>query len=129
MDTILSERSRQAQMVGHFIRGDIAAIDALLDAGLDINAMVGVNTPLMHAAACGHTALVQHLLERGAEVNLSTRLSRRTAFYYALTGRHFACARLLADAGADINTPDGCGMTPLIHAAAAGNLRGVRFLL
>ena len=48
----------------------ILIVDALLDAGADINASTGDQlAPLRHAAIHGYRDLVRHLLSRGADPN------------------------------------------------------------
>jgi len=53
--------------------GDVRAVDALLDAGADINAPIsGGRTLLMVAADSGDKAMVMSLIDRGADLSLGT---------------------------------------------------------
>ena len=53
--------------------GDVKAVDALLDAGADINALIsGGRTLLMIAADSGDKAMVMSLIDRGADVSLGS---------------------------------------------------------
>ena len=54
-------------------KGDVAALDALLAAGADVNESDGFGTPLYFAARRGHLAAAKLLIERGADVNASAK--------------------------------------------------------
>ena len=112
---------------------DMETIRLLVDAGLDVNApdMTG-QTPLMNAASNQNLTAVKLLLAKGANVNAVTRPpGARTVIGTPGLGKFtalgLACAfaptdaevvKTLLAAGADVNAPDGRGMTPLMLATA-----------
>ena len=56
-------------LVAAAFNGELECVQALLDAGADINhATTNLNTPLIKAAAFGHVACVRFLLGSGADV-------------------------------------------------------------
>ncbi len=55
-------------------KGDVTAIAAALDAGVGVNESDGTATPLYYAVRRGHLAAAKLLIERGADVNGSTRM-------------------------------------------------------
>jgi len=119
---------------------DIEALDALLDAGADIEAggaVIGGGTPIGDAVAFGQWAAARRLLERGARVNLwqaaalgladrvREQLARipppgreelDNALWCAAHGGECATAALLLEHGAD---PGWVGHDGLTAAAAA----------
>ena len=123
---------------------DVDAIDALLDAGAQVDAPGGSvgdgsGTPLFDATVFGQWAAARRLLDRGAAtgaweeaaLGLADRLSVRLAepaepgevtawFWAACHGGQPATARLLLDAGADRDwESDWDGLTPLDAAVRA----------
>ncbi len=54
-------------------KGDVAALEAVLAAGADVNESDGFGTPLYYAARRGHLAAAKLLIERGADVNASAK--------------------------------------------------------
>ncbi len=115
---------------------DIAAIDALLDNGADINApgaVIAGGTPMADATAFGQWNAARRLLERGADTNLfeaatlglvadvqrhldvshPTAADITSSFWGACHGGHIATAAVLLDHGADINWVGYDGLTPL----------------
>ena len=59
-------------------------------------------TPLMGAAAGGHTDCIAFLLARGADIG-AIDAQGRAPLHYAVTNNRLEAARLLLDSGADIN--------------------------
>ena|SRR5215471_19332590 len=60
----------QDKLVNTVWRGDIRAVEAVLDSGADVNAAGSKgSTPLMQATEMGNLAVARLLLERGADVN------------------------------------------------------------
>jgi ankyrin repeat protein len=116
---------------------DVAALDALLDAGADIEApgaVLGGGTPLADACGFGNWAAARRLVERGAHTRLSDAaalglLDRVKAvfteepgpdpqvitqsFWSACHGGQLSTAEYLLDRGADINWIGWDDKTPL----------------
>lgn len=106
--------------------GDVATMRALLSAGASVNGgPFNDSRPLVHAAAAGHHAAAELLLKWGADPNLCAtgdeRASPLTATVAAGTEEKERIVRLLITAGADVNQPDGQGVTPLRAAREAGD--------
>ncbi len=132
---------------------DIPAASLLLDYGasVDTTGEAG-STPLMMAAGYGYTALVQHLLEHGANVTRQDG-DGNDALDHAALGARFthgltaaangeepmlrnkqevdsaSTCRLLLQHGASVNHTDASGSTPLIIAARVSEPENVRLLL
>jgi ankyrin repeat protein len=116
---------------------DVAVIDALLDAGADIEApgaVIGGGTPLADAVAFGQWQAARRLLERGARptlwqaaaLGLIDRVAEHftgdtpppkgdidNAFWCACHGGQRATAEYLLDRSADLNWVGHDGLTPL----------------
>lgn len=125
--------------------GDVEALDALLDAGADIEApgaVLGGGSPLADARGFANWPVAHRLVERGARttivddaaLGLADRLQRRfgdgdtptreeldRAFWGACHGGQLGCAEYLIDRGADLNwIPGWEAATPLDAAARSG---------
>ena len=85
-------------------------------------------TALMVAARAGTVALVERLLERGADVQAERR-GGATALHYAAQGARPAVIRRLVQAGAPLDAAAANGWTALTVAAATGEAAAVRALL
>lgn len=92
-------------------------------------------TPLMNAAAFGNLQRAQKLISEGVDVNerngigetpILIGLSRKVRF---LEGDNFKVISLLVDRGADLTLTDPAGRTPLMMAAANGDLFVVKLLI
>ena len=80
---------------------DVARLDALLDAGADINAIdEHGQTGLMIAARDGKTAAVRWLIEHGANLNHTAKYHLSALMLAVINGRD-AIVGILVDAGAD----------------------------
>ncbi len=134
--------------------GDPVAVRALLAHGADVDASEPSSgqTALMWAAANRHPAVTRVLLEHDAAVGARTRTVRQlrgvglrsttspagatffdaggfTALLFAARHGDIESARLLLDAGADVNEPAADGNGPLVLAAVSGQGRLAEFLL
>ena len=83
-------------------RGDLATVQALLDAGVPVNTRDKYGRTALHFAANGgQTQVVQWLLDRGANLESRT-VSFESPLMYAGLGCRAGTAKLLLDRGADV---------------------------
>ena len=122
--------ARELAMQEASLNGDAATVRTLIGEGINVNAVDRENrTALMYASFNGHTEIVEMLLESGAELSLRDAAGR-TALLYASTGPFPETVKLLLEHNADPNTVDAVeAFTPLMHAAAEGQLEVVKVLL
>jgi ankyrin repeat protein len=86
--------------------------------------------PLGLAAFFGRPEAVELLLARGGEVNTHARHPFHVAaLHAALAGPQPSIARLLIDAGADVNARQQAGIAPLHETAQNGDLELTQLLL
>lgn len=104
---------------------DAKAIRALLKEGAPADTPIDYGeesmTPLMKAAWEGDSAIVEILLEAGADVNARTSKSNETALMNAVTREHGSLIPILLKAGADIKPKSVYGFDAFTSAVAAGN--------
>jgi outer membrane protein assembly factor BamB len=87
-------------------KGDLEALQAILDRGVDINAAstYGV-TALAIACDHGHEVIVEKLLQRGAEINTKDRFYRFSPLGWAAMRQHNSIVkRLIAGGASDVES-------------------------
>jgi ankyrin repeat protein len=109
---------------------DAAAVGALLQKGVDVNAADGDGSTALHwAAASGNLEMTQALLKAGAQVTAETRIGAITPLLMAARGGHAAVIEALLAAGASANEANANGTTALMMAAGSGSPDAVTLLL
>jgi Ankyrin repeats (3 copies) len=82
-------------------KGDVAAVKAVLDQGVEVDAKFRYDrTALSFAADRGNVEIVKMLLERGADVNAKDTFYNATAMTWGLMRGNVEIVRLLLDKGA-----------------------------
>jgi ankyrin len=110
-------------------RGDLAAVRALIDQRVDVDARgVDGTTALHRAVLADHLDVVELLLAAKASATAADRYGVTPLSLAAVNGNAAMIARLL-DAGADPNAVDPAGETALMTAARTGVAPAMRVLL
>jgi outer membrane protein assembly factor BamB len=94
------------------VRGDLPHVRQCISAGVDLNAKTeyGV-TALSVACDHGHEAVVQALLEAGADPNTQDRFYRISPLGWAISRKHVGVVKLLIEAGVkDVDSALGSAM-------------------
>ena len=127
---VFSPAEEQEKLRQYSLDGDISKVEEALEAGADVNSPDAEgHTALMFAAFNGHSEIVLTLLDHSAGVDRRD-LMGRTALLYAATGPFPETVKILLDKGAKPNVVDSDEhFSPLMHAAAEGNLNVVKILI
>jgi len=105
-------------------KGDVAAVKAFLDKGVDVNAKTNYGaTALSYACDKGHVEVVKLLLERGADANAKDTFYGEVPLGWALAKGHAEIVKLLLDRGAQGKE------RALIEGAESGNVETVKAAL
>ena len=90
----------------------------------NINARINAEqmTPLMLAVKEGLNAIVDDLLQAGANPNLKD-VQGNNALFYALTGQNMACIKALVNADIDVENRNRFGFTALHYAICNDDIR------
>ena len=99
--------------------GKLAAINHVTPEG---------QAPLHIAAGNGAVALMQALVHRGANVNI-TNNNKQTPLHWAAWNNQTQAAKLLLDTGADVNLADAVGNTALMLTAQNNSINTAKILL
>ena len=110
--------------------GALATVKMFVEAGADVRATGAEGaTCLMFAAYCGHTDIVRYLVGL-PEVDLNHQsIKNRTALRAAVKEKHADVVQVLIDAGADTETEDYKGCSPLLLAIISGELTTMKMLV
>lgn len=112
------------------MKGDAAAVRALLAGGADVNAARGDGMTALHwAAETGNAEIAEILVSAGAILEVTTRLGGYTPLHVAGRKGAVGVIGVLLDAGANPRTVAATGSTPLHLVAGAGSAAGARHLL
>jgi ankyrin repeat protein len=103
--------------------GNADAVRLLAEHGADVGAQAASGrTPLTEAALKGHVAVIEQLLDQGADIDRSDATTNRWAALAAAASEgHLPVVELLIARDADVNQTDGTGSAALHWAAASGN--------
>lgn len=93
--------------------GNLEHLERLLAAGADIDECGVEDPPLLTAASCGRTAMVQRLISAGAQLEARGQFGN-TALGEAVSNGQFDCARVLLENGAHL---DACADSSIVAAA------------
>jgi ankyrin repeat protein len=120
----------QSPVADAAMRGDRAAVRALLKEGADVNAPQGDGMTALHwAARQGDAETAKMLIHAGANVRATTRLGGYTPVLLASQAGDAATIETIIAAGGDAKSATGAGATTLMLAAASGNTAAVKTLL
>jgi ankyrin repeat protein len=110
--------------------GHADAIEYLIDAGCDVDAAHTTKvTALMYAAASDHVDVMKLLIGKG-KANLEIKHTNGgTALLEAATGGTINAMKLLIESGAQIDSTDDDGVTPLMAIAAQGSAGAQDFII
>jgi ankyrin repeat protein len=120
---------RDSRLIDAVRQKDKAAVRALLQKRVDVNAPQGDGATALHYAVYEDDAeLVDMLLAAGANVNTANDLGITPLYLASASGNAAIVTKLLAK-GADVNRASENGITPLMEAARSGNVAVVRALI
>ena len=112
------------------MRGDRAAVLAMIKQGADVNAPQGDGVTALHwAARHGDAELVTALTAAGASARAATRFGSYTPLHLAAERGSAPIVKALVAAGATVDARTTTGATPLMLAAAAGDTGSIAALL
>ena len=112
--------------------GDLERLALFVEQGIDKNQSGGwMGRTALSAAACdNHLAVVQYLVEQGADMEKGdSKGSGFTPLLNALVGGHLDVVHYLLEQGADRDKADNRGRTPLHWAANHGHLETAKLLM
>jgi len=118
-----------ARLAEAAMKRDTAAVRALVQQKVDVNAPGRDGTPALHwIVRVDDIETAQLLIRAGADVKFADRYGVIPLFL-ACTNGNAAMIKLLLDSGADANSVDPTGETALMVATRVGDLNSVKVLL
>ena len=111
-------------------RGNIRSVKRLLNAGINVNQRnIEGYTPLMMASARGHTYIIRHLLNKGADARAKSRPGNGQTALILAAGQPRTDAIRALISQSNLNSRDRYGRSVLAVAAAAGHPNVIRTLI
>ena len=131
-------------------KGNLEVVKSLVAAGMPLETLVEYEswdrrwdpswTALLRAAWKGHLAVVEYLIEQGADINAAVAIFLpsgqhlnigygESALYLAADAGHAAVVKVLLAAGATVDARNYHAYTPLHRAAWGGHLAIVQYLI
>lgn len=110
----------------------VASVKVLLEAGANVDLGMNDGTTPLHYAAIHSSEILELLLNKGAQVNVSTTsadLEGATPLHIAAEFGQLKWVRLLLAKGANVNAMMLNGRTPIVHACKEGQAEIVKTLL
>lgn len=112
------------------MKGDLAAVRALIVQGANVNAAHGDGMTALHwAAERGDSAMTAVLIRAKANVGATTRIGDYTPLHIATKSGKSPIVKALLGAGSDAQARTASGTTALHFAAAAGDTISINALL
>ena len=112
------------------LENNLKALEDFVSSGYDLNTQFEVNglTPLHLAAWHNRPMIISYLIDHGAKVDQTERLSRKSPLHIAAYFGNFDCCRVLIEKNASTNPQDYAYYTPLHYAVMQGHLELAKFL-
>lgn len=105
-------------------------VESLLNKGANVNSTNKSDiTPLHLAVEFGTKDILKLLLRSGANVDAKRQRDGWTHLHIATKSKQIKTAKLLISCGADVNTPDKSGKTPIFYATDNGDLKMTKLLI
>lgn len=112
------------------VTGHAGVAKLLLVAGANPGVVSPYGETMLHLAARkGYPGLIDLLVSRGLDVNAVSKGYKHTAMHLAAIDNHAESIRVLASLGADVDAKNVVGWTPLLWAAATGNVDALTALV
>ncbi|XP_064596710.1 poly [ADP-ribose] polymerase tankyrase-2-like [Liolophura sinensis] len=129
--SVCRQKEMQFQLVGAIENEDKGLIRALIEEGVNTNAVIlFTRTPLVHALEDGHEDIAIVLTQGGADVSMAERtFPYRNPVHIAALNGMVKALQELHDHGADVGAREATAMSPLHFAAWRGHLDTVSWLL
>jgi ankyrin repeat protein len=119
LSALLAAGPPESPVADAAMRGDVAAIEALLRGGADVNAPQGDGMTALHwAAQRGDVGVAEMLYAAGADLEATTRIGGYTPLHVAAREGSEAMARSLLQAGADPAKRTTTTLATALHMAA-----------
>ncbi|HYD17028.1 MAG TPA: ankyrin repeat domain-containing protein [Patescibacteria group bacterium] len=117
-------------LLAAIIAANVEMVKLLTAAGADVNKKIsyGDDTPFTEAARRGNLPVITALLDAGAKINAKGDRGQ-TAYLQAVATKNKPLADLLEQRGANLDTADKYGWSPITYAIKNGDIETVQALL